>query len=939
MKHIFTAILFSIMACFSAIGAQYTDVPFSLSNGQFTYDGYTFSVNDGYYQEWDHYVIFWSTGYGQQSGTPTTIGSGNYLLNLTQMKTYAEACYDSYTSLGFLDPTEFGHKIIILAYYTTDWVATGSGTGEYGLLNICHASANPSAENPYYTYCHEIAHAYQYLGNMKNGGNAGFQYGDYYGYVSYYECCGNWQAAQVYKNVYFSAISPVFTKTTNLAFGNQWHCYQSYLMNDYFCEKRSKTAIGDIWTVNTNVKYADAVEKYMSIYNLSAEEVYREFFMGAMRMATWDLDRWSEYLAAEGKSCTDYMDHTPGTKAAKNSATTTPATYNENCWQHASTYQYVTTNSSSAIHQVAYSSAPQSTGYNIIQLNVPSGSNRTVTTTFTALEPGCSLASGDNKEYWVGNQWATTSSITNYNSSQTSECNSNYSTYKNWRGFRLGYVTYNNSTGERNYNFTDKVYCTGTDESSVSIQFDVPENVDYLYLVVSPALSNYLRMGAQNPYEMSSDAQFVSAQKERDQWPYRVQFYNTNIYGLSNPSTTFSGTADAGTTYTTSQMPDLGTGEGTSGSTSSTEKTYTLQKDVVIDNSDETTTSATVTLSTADLTALAEGMGIDYTTFAYAAMSISDYTETQNANSLMFMPATADCQLASGASNCTSGSYTFGHWFTTAGVYTSASSSDAALYSQFAPLSQTFNVGMATPANGTYTVCQALRYYDGSDYATAFIKFNITVKGTVHHSSSTVDIYKSIQFDTSDSEYYGGDVELTDEDFEKIAACFGISAENIKSSDLWESWASNGPSEGKITLYGVESDGVTLKDTCSTALGYGHWFNTSNNVCAYGDNSSLYAEYSETEGVFAVGQMPSVMSDGDENTITEAIVFTESGSKYIAYVHISVTTGEKTSVGTVPAESHVVGIYSPEGIVLKELRKGINIVKMSDGSVRKLYIR
>lgn len=567
------------LMCMSNSWADYTDVPFSLNNGQFTYDNYTFSTKTGYYQEWDHYVIFWSTGYGSQNN-PTTIGSGNYLLNLSEMKNYAEQCYTTYTGLGFVDPTNLGsksHKIIILAYYSTDWFATGSGYGDYGLLNISHSSANPSAD--YYTYCHEIAHAYQYLGYNLNGGNAGFQYGDMYGYVSYYECSANWQASQIYKEKHFPQIDPVYIKTTNLAFGNQWHCYQAYPMNDYFTEMRSKDCIGKIWTVNTNTKYADPVEKYMSLYNLTAEEVYKEFFWGAMRMATWDLDRWKTHLSAEGVSCTAHMDHTPGTKAARNYATTTPNTYNDNCWEHQSTYQYVTTNSSQAIHQVAYSSAPQSTGYNIIQLNVPSGSNRTVTTTFTALQSGCSLASGDNKEYWCGSMWATNSGITNYNSSQTSECNSNYSTYKNWRGFRLGYVTYNKSTGERKYNYTDKVFCTGTNESSVSIQFDVPENVDYLYLVVSPALSNYLRMGAQDPYNISSDAGYLSAQKERDQWPYRVQFYNTNIYGLSNPSTTFSGSAETGTTYTTDQLPDMGSGQGSSsGSSTTTETTATLTK-------------------------------------------------------------------------------------------------------------------------------------------------------------------------------------------------------------------------------------------------------------------------------------------------------------------------------------------------------------------------
>lgn len=559
MKHFLLLSIAEILAV-GSIYANYTDIPYEVSNGQFTVDGYTFSTNDGYYQEWDHYVIFWSTDYGTYSAGATQIGSGDYLLNLNGMKSYAEQCYSAYTGLGFLDPTDFGHKIIILAYHSTDWFATGSGYGEYGVLNIAHSSANPSAENPYYTFCHEIAHAYQYLGNFKNGGNAGFQYGDYYGYVSYYENCANWQANQLYPELHFAQLSPVFIKTTNLAFLNQWHCYQSYPMNDYFTEKRSADAVGKIWTINTNTRYADAAEKYMQIYGLTANDVYKDFFWAAMRMTTWDLDTWQNHLTAAGKKSESYMDHTPGKKAGVN-ATTTPNTYNDNCWKHASTYQYVTLNSANAEHQVAYSSCPQSTGFNCIKLNVPTGSDRTITTSFTALPTGSTLANGDNKEYWTGSMWATSTNITNYNTSQTSECNADYSTFKNWRGFRLGYVGYNKTTGERFYNYTDEVFCTGEAESTVNIQFNVPEGVDSLYLVVSPALSQYLRMGSTDPYNISSDADYLAAQQACDQWPYKMQFFNTNIYGLANPSTSFSGEASTGNTYTSATLPDMGNGE------------------------------------------------------------------------------------------------------------------------------------------------------------------------------------------------------------------------------------------------------------------------------------------------------------------------------------------------------------------------------------------
>ncbi len=944
MKHLFTTLSILLCCVFGAF-ADYTDVPYSLnSDGTFTGESnYVFSTKTGYYQEWDHYVIFWSTGYGKQSGNPTSIGSGDYYLDLAAMKTYAEKCYDAYTQLGFLDPTSSaggGHKIIILAYYSTDWFATGSGYGQYGTLNICHASANPSADNSYYTYCHEIAHAYQYLGNMKNGGNAGFQYGNYYGYVSYYENCGNWQAAQVYKNCYFPQMSPVFIKTTNLAFLNQWHCYQSYLMNDYFTEKRNITAIGDIWTINTNTKYADAPEKYMTKYKVSAEDLYKEFFFAAMRMVTWDLKRWDAYLSAEGKSRDTYMDHTPGTKAGYN-ATTTPNTYNDNCWRHQSTYQYVTTDANKAIHQVAYSSAPQSTGFNIIKLNVPTGSNRTITTTFTALPTGSALANGDNKEYWCGSMWATNSSLSNYNTGQTSECNSNYNTYKNWRGFRLGYVTYNKSTGERKYNFVDKVFCTGTDESSVSLQFTVPENIDELCLVVSPALSQYLRMGSQDPYNISSDAGYLAAQKERDQWPYRVQFYNTNIYGLSNPSTSFSGNAEVGKTYSTDGLPDMGTGVAEDEGSAISETSYTMTKNVTIDFTDGTS-ETTATITVAELAAAANQLQVNAANFAQAAYSLTDYTENQPANSLMFMPATPDGKTVTSASNCTSSDYQYGHWFATDGTLAQAGSSNAAISSNLNPKELSFKIAMPTPKQGNYTVAQALRYYDGEKtYATLIVKFNINVKKTVEHTAQSVEINKSTSFNLSETDYSGSFVKLSDEDLEKIAGCFGMSASDIKDPSNWESWSQNGPSEGKITLYGVQADGKTLKDTASTAEGYGFWFNNQNNVCAWGTehNSTVFAEYAVDTTTFNIGQYPAALTNDSKPNITVAIVNTESGNKYIAYIHIAITPNSSTGINEAEGDAvQISGIYTIDGRKVEALQRGINILKMSDGTVQKFLI-
>jgi len=744
-------------------------------------------------------VIFWSTNYGKQSNPDnlTSLGSGDYKLPLSDMKEYAEKCYDVYVNdLGFyFDDTK---KIIILAYYSTDWIATGSGYGDYGLLNIAHSSVN----GDYYTYCHEIAHAYQYLGNNKYGGNAGFQYGDYYGYVSYYECSANWQAGQIYPNKYFSQTAPIYQRTTNLHFIHPWHCYQSYLMNDYWTEKQETTTVGQIWTKNTNVKYADPVEKYMTIYGVDAEQVYKDFFFAAMRFVTYDLDRFDNYLAEEGKSRDTYMWHQPGTQACANTAPSDPTTsYDKMYWNTQSFYQYVTTDASNAIHQVAYSSAPQSTGYNVIQLNIPTDDDRTITTKFTALSPGASLASGDKKEYWKGDMWVKISATT-YNTSQTDECNSTYDTFKNWRGFRLGYVTYKKSTGERKYNYVDQVFCTGTDESSVNFQFEVPEDIDSLYLVVSPALSNYLRMGSFNPYECTTSTTIPKVQKQYDQWPYRVQFYNTNIYGLSVTPDAYTGTdVVTGDTYTTSQLPDLtketksytikladGSPAG-AGYTVSDELTsigndqYTTTKTITSSNVsnlvqatkvdgykakitiDDTTitityeasqpmanvtftwdvsipvdasdyTGTSISLSDDDISQLCQAFQVDALSDVVSALTA--YSASQSNGTAMFYAANADGSLQ--ASGSTANGY--GHWFNESGAVVSwGDKSDAFSEATISSDAITFSIGQYPDHNSegdSYTIRQAIKYIDSDgESAIAYFVFNLTFVSSSSTATST----------------------------------------------------------------------------------------------------------------------------------------------------------------------------------------------------------
>lgn len=275
----FLALMLGLCSMQSA-WAQYTDVPWTVRNNQFTMSddnsNFTFSTSSGYNAQSDHFVVFWSSGFGSKTGSNITLTYNGATANVTQMLAKAEECYTKYLELGFIFPSTWNHKIIILLFQNSG-ISDMSNQGNYPYVRLAPANVNTSVSDPYWTFCHEIAHTFQFLGYFKNGGNAGFQYGDYYGFVSYYECCGNWQSAQLHPHLYFpqadSYESQFYFKTRNLGWIHQWHCYQSFIMNDYFTEKCGQTTIGDIWTVNTNTRYADPIEKYMYNTGATAEDV------------------------------------------------------------------------------------------------------------------------------------------------------------------------------------------------------------------------------------------------------------------------------------------------------------------------------------------------------------------------------------------------------------------------------------------------------------------------------------------------------------------------------------------------------------------------------------------------------------------------------------------------------------------------------------------
>ena len=83
----------------------------------------------------------------------------------------------------------------------------------------------------------------------------------------------------------------------------------------------------------------------------------------------------------------------------------------------------------------------------------------------------------------------------------------------------------------------------------------------------------------------------------------------------------------------------------------------------------------------------------------------------------------------------------------------------------------------------------------------------------------------------------------------------------------------------------------------------------------------------------------------DRSKKTKAFVFTSRNSGAYPTILAVSKKGYKGSVSGIEnlttgnGAQTVVGIYSLDGMKLNSLRKGINIIKMSDGSVKKVLVR
>lgn len=606
--------------------------------------------------ESDNVIVFWDKYYGNTLPSKATSA---YHVDEQDLLKKCEAFYNlECNQLGFVDPVKSNvskYKVMVLLNHTTDWVCYGGGYDyQISALWLSPSTCKPVGS----AVAHEVGHSFHYMCYAEHSGhkdsstdNTGFHLACGNG-QAIWEQTAQWQSLQSYPAEMYSQSISVFRKSHNYAFSHEWHRYQSYWFHYFLCQYYNDiTTVAQVWntpmTGQANGNATDFNQALMKLKGLDATGLFRLYYEYAARCATWDLD-----------VCKPYRDPYIGDFE----------------------YRCVKTDDEGEAYQVALASTPQSSGFNVIPLQVPEAGTG-ITTHFTALRPtGVKLAAGDPAEMMSGEtQWAATKRTAYIGNANRAN-----------RGFRLGYVALMKD-GTRQYFHADSVYCTGQAEATADVVMTVPAGVDRLWLIVVPAPKKYVQH------------KWTEKAENAEMWPYSFSLEGTRL-------------GNRATVYEASEAPVL---DGRAVSD------VTLTYDVYFPASSSVYPGAT--LSIAGRAGGTLGTAFQMNTADIAAKMTAYSASGPAVGKMMFYP----CNPVTGATvNRNSTANGYGHWFNASGSVSDFGS--GYVYSEADLSTMTFTIGQypGRCRNGSeYTISQALRYRkSATETATARFVFRIHIQ-------------------------------------------------------------------------------------------------------------------------------------------------------------------------------------------------------------------
>ncbi len=427
----------------------------------------------------EHFFVFWEPGFGNNPNADTIPEAMR--VDIDDLLEKAELFFN--TNVNKLKMATLGegksaldkYKMQIYLLYQSEWLATGSGYDDIiGALWVNPSTCQPVGS----TIGHEIGHSFQYqvAADKLFSADAAYQgsilpVGFRYGFgENGAGGCAYWEQCaqwQSYQDYPDQAFSSAHIPTF-LANCHRRFCHEWQRYASYWFQY--------YFTEKHGIEAFARIWKE-SQYPEDPVDTYLRLFCNGDINTLWD--DFYNYAAR----CANYDFNDVHQYLAYNPTATNFST------------KFFKTNNG---YQVAYESCPSATGFNLIPVNVPAAGT-TISATLTSLTPGSALASGDPGTI-IDGDGKTVGNTTTYNTQANADEN-----------FRFGFVAYlaNNEC----------VYSEMQSGKNGTATFTVPEGVERISLCVTPAPSSYNR--AEWDDDMTND----------DQWPYIVNFSNTDLLG------------------------------------------------------------------------------------------------------------------------------------------------------------------------------------------------------------------------------------------------------------------------------------------------------------------------------------------------------------------------------------------------------------------------
>jgi hypothetical protein len=396
-------------------------------------------------RESEHFIVFWGRGYGSFDPGSQNVDEA-YRVDIDDLLEKAELFYDqnvddlNFAVVGEGESNLDEYKMMIFLYHQDEWLATGAGYDDViGALWVSPHTAQPAGP----VIAHEIGHSFQYQVHSDFGGGSGFRYGfGGNGGNTFWEQTANWQAMVAYPDQIFRASDfNVYTENYHKHIHHEDYRYASYFIHYYWTDKHGPDFIGRLWREAREPE--DPIQAYMRLTDINTEQMNDEVFDAARRFVTWDLDQLRE------RGFRYIGDHT----------------YNFSKFDESG-------------YRVDYGSAPQTTGYNVIPLELPD-EGESVSIEFT----GIPNAEGFNQ---------VDASIA---------------------GWRYGFVALLDDG--------NRMYSDMSSGIQNNVTFDVPENTRRLWFVVTGAPTVY----SQHAWDADNS--------NDSQWPYELSLTNTTILDVN----------------------------------------------------------------------------------------------------------------------------------------------------------------------------------------------------------------------------------------------------------------------------------------------------------------------------------------------------------------------------------------------------------------------